>query len=150
MRLVLHQYAVGNFHFQLLLVAEHLDVLQNLDALNLDVLLSFLNVVHLVHLDPAVVEVDVELLRRLRMDYFRDEVDVGLLHQLRMDYYQVEVEMDVAQPVVLESQPELLMKRLQLQQPLPHLVQLFQHRVMPLVLQDQRQVQRQVLQPTLD
>jgi hypothetical protein len=64
-----------------------MDALQILDALNLDVVLTFLDVVHLErHLQ--VVVVDAELRHLLRMDYFQDVVDVELRHLLRMDYFQ--------------------------------------------------------------
>ena len=76
----------------------HLDVVQNLDALdrlhlqvvvhlvvlqNLDVVLQV--VVHLDEQLPLVAEVDVELRHRLRMDYCLDVVDVELPHLSRMD-----------------------------------------------------------------
>jgi hypothetical protein len=69
-----------------LLVAENLDVQQNLDEQNLDVIPPFLVVVHrfLVNLLDVV---DVELLHQLKMDCFLDEVDVELLHQLKMDCF---------------------------------------------------------------
>ena len=82
MMLVLHQYVVGNFLFQHLLVVVHQDVLQNLDAQNLDALPPFLDEAHL-----GVVLVDAELRHLLRMDYFLDEVGVELRHLLRMDYF---------------------------------------------------------------
>jgi hypothetical protein len=76
----------------------HLDVVQNLDALDrrhrqdvahLDVLQNLdevlLVVVHLDALRPLVAEVDAELRHRLRMDYFLDVVDVELPHPQRMD-----------------------------------------------------------------
>ena len=88
MMLVLHQYVVGNFQFQFqfqhLQDAQHLDVLQNLDAQNLDVLLPFLDEV-LPFL--VVVVVGVELLHLLRMDYFLDAVGAELRPLLRMDYF---------------------------------------------------------------
>ena len=82
--MVLHLYEVGNylFLFRHLLVEVHQDVLQNLDAQNLDALLSFLDEVHL-----GVVLVDAELRHLLRKDYFLDEVGVELLHLLRKDYF---------------------------------------------------------------
>ena len=124
MMLVLHQYVVGNFLFQHLLVVVHQDVLRNLDAQNLDVLPPFLDEVHL-----GVVLVGVELRHLLRMDYFLDEVGVELRHLLRMDCYQ-----DEAQPVllVLHLVLELIQQQLlHLLQPLLLLAQPFQHRVMP-------------------
>jgi hypothetical protein len=126
MKLVLHLYVVGNFLFlfQHLLVEVHQDVLQNLDAQNLDELPPFLDEVHL-----GVVLVDAELRHLLRMDYFLDEVGVELRHLLRMGCCQ-----DEAQPVllvlhlVLELIQQLLLHVLQ---PLLLLAQPFQHRVMP-------------------
>jgi hypothetical protein len=56
-----------------LLDASLVDVLQNLDALNLDVHLPFLDVVH--RLDVVADEVQ---LRQLKMDYFLDAEDVEL------------------------------------------------------------------------
>jgi hypothetical protein len=68
------------------------DVLQILDVLNLDAVLTFQDVaVH--HL---VAEVDVVLFHQLKMDYYLDVVDEELRHQLKMDYY-----LDVVQ--VLEA-----------------------------------------------
>ena len=124
MMLVLHQYVVGNFLFQHLLVVVHQDVLQNLDAQNLDELPPFLDEVHL-----GVVLVDAELRHLLRMDYFLDEVGVELRHLLRMDYF-----LDEAQPVlpVLHLVLELIQQQLlHLLQPLLLPAQPFQHRVMP-------------------
>ena len=80
------QYVVGNFQCQHLLDVVNLVGLQNLDELNLDVDLTCPDVVHLLHqLD---VQVDAELPRQLRMDYFRDAVDVELRHLKRMDYFR--------------------------------------------------------------
>jgi hypothetical protein len=89
-----------------LLVAENLDVQQNLDEQNLDVIPPFLVVVHrfLVNLLDVV---DVELLHQLKMDCFLDEVDVELLHQLKMDCFldvvlaQMVLQMKWVQQVVL-------------------------------------------------
>jgi hypothetical protein len=77
-----------------LLVAENLDVQQNLDEQNLDVIPPFLVVVHrfLVNLLDVV---DVELLHQLKMDCFLDEVDVELLHQLKMDCFLDEVDVEL-------------------------------------------------------
>jgi hypothetical protein len=92
MKLVLHLYVVGNFLFlfQHLLVEVHQDVLQNLDAQNLDALPPFLDEVHL-----GVVLVDAEPLHLLRMDYFLDVVGVELRHQLRMDCCQDEEQLEL-------------------------------------------------------
>ena len=77
---------MGNFQFQHLLDVVNLVGLQNLDELNLDVDLTCPDEVHLLHqLD---VQVDVELRRQLRMDYFRDVVDEELRHLKRMDYFR--------------------------------------------------------------
>ena len=160
--LVLHLYVVGNFlfRFQRLLVVAHLDALQNLVALNLDVLLPFLDVVHLV-----VVLVDAVLRHLLRMDYFLDVVDAVLRHLLRMDYFldvvvvelhhlqRMDYFLDAVQMELMELhlvQEALVLQLLPLLQPLPLLVQPFQHRVMPSALQDRRRVRRQVLQLILD
>ena len=124
--LALHLYVVGNFRFlcQHLLVEVHQDVLQNLDAQNLDVLPPFLDEVRLV-----VVLVGVELRHLLRMDYFLDVVGVELRHQLRMDYYQDVVQLEL---LVLHLALELFQQMLlHLLQPLLLLAQPFQHRVMP-------------------
>ena len=126
MMLVLHLYVVGNYRFlfQHLLVEVHQDVLQNLDAQNLDALPPFLDEVRL-----GVVLVDAELRHLLRMDYFLDEVGVELRHLLRMDYF-----LDEAQPVllVLHLVLELIQQQLlHLLQPLLLPAQPFQHHVMP-------------------
>jgi hypothetical protein len=87
-----------------LLVAENLDVQQNLDEQNLDVIPPFLVVVHrfLVNLLDVL---DVELLHQLKMDCFLDEVDVELLHQLKMDCF---LDVVLAQMVLmLKQQVEL-------------------------------------------
>ena len=61
--MVLHQNAVGNFRYQLMLVVVHLVAPQNLGELNQGAHLSFRDVVHLVveRLHPVVFVVDVEL-----------------------------------------------------------------------------------------
>jgi hypothetical protein len=69
-----------------------MDVLQILDELNLDVVLTFQDV----EVHRLVVVVDVVLFHQLKMDYYLDVVDVALRHQLKMDYY-----LDVVQ--VLEA-----------------------------------------------
>jgi hypothetical protein len=70
-----HQYVVGNFLLKV--DAVMMDAQQNLDALNLDVVLTYLDVVNLVHHRLDVV-VDVELRYQLKMDYCQDVVDVEL------------------------------------------------------------------------
>jgi hypothetical protein len=77
---MVHQYVVGNFLMQV--DVEMMDVQQNLDALNLDVVLTFPDVVNLVHhrLNLLVVVVDVELRHQLKMDCFLDVVVVELRH----------------------------------------------------------------------
>jgi len=80
-----HQFVVGNFRYQHLLVVVNLVEPQNLDELNLDADLTCQVVVHLLH--QLVVLVDVER-HQLRMDYFQDAVDVELRHLKRMDYFQ--------------------------------------------------------------
>jgi hypothetical protein len=143
MKLVLHLYVVGNFLFQHLLVVVHQDVLQNLDAQNLDELPPFLDEVHL-----GVVLVDAELRHLLRMDYFLDEVGVELHYLLRMDCYQDVVQLELLElHLALELFQQML---LHLLQPWLLLAQPFQHRVMPLALQDQRRVLLRVLLLILD
>ena len=57
--------------------AEKMDVLQIPDAQNLDVVLTFLDVVR--HFLAILVDVeDVELCHLLKMDYYQDEVDAEL------------------------------------------------------------------------
>ena len=124
-------------HLPHLLLLDHLDVVQNLDALvhlhqqdvvhldaqqNLDVVRP--DVVHLDALHPLVVVVDAELRHLLRMDYYQDEVDVELPHLPRMDYC-----LDVAhlEEMVLLALQELkvhleLLCMQQLQQMLPALL----------------------------
>jgi hypothetical protein len=126
MMLVLHLYVVGNYRFlfQHLLVEVHQDVLQNLDAQNLDALPPFLDEVHL-----GVVLVDAELRHLPRKDYFLDEVGVELRHLLRMDCYQDVVQLEL---LVFHLALELFQQMLlHLLQPLLLLAQPFQHRVMP-------------------
>jgi hypothetical protein len=94
--LVLHQYVVDSFQFLHLLDEAHRDALQNLDVPNLDVLLSFLDEVHLFLVG---VVVGVELRHQLKMDCYQDVVGVELRHQLKMDCYQ-----DVEQSVLLALQ----------------------------------------------
>jgi hypothetical protein len=70
-------------------------VQQNLDALNLDEVLTFphvkiQDVVNLVHHRLDVV-VDVELHHQLKMDYYLDVADVEPRHLLKMDYFLDEV-----------------------------------------------------------
>jgi hypothetical protein len=92
----------------------HLDVAQNLDALDhrqvvvhLDVLQNLDEVrqvvVHLDVLHPLDAEVDAELRHLLRMDYFLDVVGVEQPHPLRMDCCQgvvhLELEALLALPV---------------------------------------------------
>jgi hypothetical protein len=143
MMLVRHQYVVGNylFQFQHLLDVLHLDVLQNLDAQNLDALLPFLDEVLLF---LVVVVVGVELRHLLRMDYFLDAVGAEPHSLLRKDYFLDEAPLELLALLVQEL---LLLHLLQLSL-LP--VQPFQHRVMPSALQDQLRVLLQVLQLTLD
>jgi hypothetical protein len=74
-----HQYVVENFLTQVDVVK--MDVQQNQDALNLDVVLTFLDVVNLAHCLQVFV-VDVELRHQLKMDYFLDVVDVELRYLL--------------------------------------------------------------------
>ena len=77
-----------------LLVDEILvDVQQNLGVLNLDVVRSFLDVVH-----QVVVEVDVELRHQLKMDYFLDAAGEELRHRLKMDCF-----LDAVQALVLQQ-----------------------------------------------
>ena len=123
LKLVRHLYEVGNFLCQHLLVVVHLDALQSLDVLNLDVRLPFLDVGHLV-----VVLVDVELRHLQRMDYFQVAVDVELRRLMRMDYFQDEALL-VESVQLMMLLPQLLLP--QLLQLLHPLVQPFQHRVMP-------------------
>ncbi len=74
----------------------HLDVQQNLDVVHLDV-------VHLDGLHPLVAVVDAELRHLLRMDCFLDVVGVEQPHPLRMDCCQgvvhLELEVLLALPV---------------------------------------------------
>jgi hypothetical protein len=147
--LVLHQYEVGNFLFQFrhLLVVLRLVVLQNLDEQNLDALLSFLDEVlpFPFQIDLVVVVVGVELRHRLKMDCYLDAVDEELRHRLKMDCY-----LDAEQPVQLALLLLQVLLQLLSLQPLLHHVQVSQHRVMLLKLQDRPRVRLRVLQLTLD
>jgi hypothetical protein len=67
--------------------AEKMDVLQIPDAQNLDVVLTFLDVVRHFLAILVDVQVDVEPHRQLKMDCFQDEVGVELRYLLRMDCY---------------------------------------------------------------
>ena len=83
-----HQYVVENYLLKV--DAVKMVALQNLDAQNQDVVLTFLNAVHLVHQLDVVV--DVELRHQLKMDCYRDVVDVELHfllnRSMKMDCYQ--------------------------------------------------------------
>jgi hypothetical protein len=68
--------ALDRLHLQ---DVEHLDVQQNLDVERLDV--ERLDALH-----PLVAVVDEELRHLLRMDYYQDAADVELRHLMRMDY----------------------------------------------------------------
>jgi hypothetical protein len=85
--MVRHLCVVGNYLDRLyLLGAQYLVALQNQDALNQDVVLTF-QVVHRLYLRDVVV--GVELHHQLKMDYYQDVVDVELnFHSLKMDCYQ--------------------------------------------------------------
>ena len=138
-----HQRVAGN-QLRYLLDVVHLDVLQNLDELNLDVGQTFLDVAHRVHQLDVVV--DAELRHRLRMDYFLGEVGVEQRHLLRMDcclgaveLEQLKVRLDLLE---LQQQFQLALVARYCFQRLRALAQ-------PLVQLNQRQVlqliQRQVL-----
>jgi hypothetical protein len=71
-------YVVGNFLLKV--DAVMMDAQQNLDVLNLDAVLTYPDVVNLVHHRLDVV-VDVELRHQLKMDYCQDVVDVELRYQ---------------------------------------------------------------------
>jgi hypothetical protein len=86
-QLMAHQYVVENYLLKV--DAVKMVALQNLDAQNQDVVLTFLNAVHQVHQLDVVV--DVELHHQLKMDCYQDVVDAELRHQLKMDCYQVVV-----------------------------------------------------------
>ena len=73
-----HLYVVGNFLLKV--DAVMMDAQQNLDVLNLDAVLTYPDVVNLVHHRLDVV-VDVELRHQLKMDYCQDVVDVELRYQ---------------------------------------------------------------------
>jgi hypothetical protein len=133
----------------------HLDVVQNLDALdrqhlqvvvhlvvlqNLDVVLQV--VVHLDEQLPLVAVVGVELRHQLRMDCYQDVVDVELPRLPRMDCFQDVAHLELEVLLVLPELPvhlELLcMQLLQLMPPaLPH--------AMPSALQDQHRALLPVL-----
>jgi hypothetical protein len=72
---MVHLYVVGNFLLKV--DAVMMDAQQNLDVLNLDAVLTYPDVVNLVHHRLDVV-VDVELRYQLKMDYCQDVVDVEL------------------------------------------------------------------------
>jgi hypothetical protein len=92
-----HLYVVGNFLLKVDVVM--MDAQQNLDVLNLDAVLTYPDVVNLVHHRLDVV-VDVELRHQLKMDYYQDVVDVEvrflLNYQMKMDCY-----LDVESQVLL-------------------------------------------------
>jgi hypothetical protein len=67
--------------------AEKMDVLQIPDAQNLDVVLTFLDVVRHFLAILVDVQVDVEPHRQLKMDCFQDEEGVEPHSLLRMDCY---------------------------------------------------------------
>jgi hypothetical protein len=75
---MVHLYVVGNFLLKV--DAVMMDAQQNLDVLNLDAVLTYPDVVNLVHHRLDVV-VDVELRHQLKMDYCQDVVDVELRYQ---------------------------------------------------------------------
>jgi hypothetical protein len=72
-----------------------MDEQQNLDELNLDEVLTFLNVAHRLRCFPVDVQVDAEQRYLLRTDYFLDVVDAEqryllnhlLNHLLKTDYF---------------------------------------------------------------
>ena len=78
-----HQYVVGNFLLKVDVVM--MDAQQNLDALNLDEVLTYPDVVNLVLENRVhhrlVVVVDVVLRHQLKMDYCQDVVGVELRYQ---------------------------------------------------------------------
>jgi hypothetical protein len=74
-QLMVHLFVVGNFLMRV--DAVKMVALQNLDALNLGVVLTFLDEENLVHYLQVVV-VDVELRHQLKMDCYLDEVDEEL------------------------------------------------------------------------
>ena len=92
-----HLYVVGNFLLKV--DAVMMDAQQNLDVLNLDAVLTYPDVVNLVHHRLDVV-VDVELRYQLKMDYCQDVVDVELRfllnYPMKMDCY-----LDVESQVLL-------------------------------------------------
>jgi hypothetical protein len=118
----------------------HLDVVQNLDALDrrhrqdvahLDVLQNLdevlLVVAHLDALRPLVAGVDAELRHQLRMDYFLDVVDVELPHPQRMDYYLDAERQELVELLVLLELPvhlelQCIQQPLMQQLALPHVM----------------------------
>ena len=86
---MVHQYVVENFLLKV--DAVMMDAQQNLDVLNLDAVLTYPDVVNLVHHRLDVV-VDVELRHQLKMDCYRDVVVVELHfllnRSMKMDCYQ--------------------------------------------------------------
>jgi hypothetical protein len=88
-----HRCVVGDFHQDQLQVAQRLGVLQNLDELNQDAHLSYLDVARHFQLD---VVVDAELRHLMRKDYFQDVVwqdEVAAAAPwclMRKDYFQDE------------------------------------------------------------
>ena len=92
-KLVHHQYVVGNYRDHLYLQdVVYLVAPQNQDAQNQDAVLTFQGARQLNRQD---VVVDEELRFQLKMDYFPDVVDAQrhlfqLNQQLKMDYYRDE------------------------------------------------------------
>jgi hypothetical protein len=100
-------YVVGNFLLKV--DAVMMDAQQNLDVLNLVAVLTYPDVVNLVHHRLDVV-VDVELRYQLKMDYCQDVVDVELRfllnYPMKMDCY-LDVE---SQVLLLPPQMELFLQ----------------------------------------
>jgi hypothetical protein len=109
----------------------HLDVVQNLDALDRRQVVVHLDeqqnldevrqvVVHLDEQLPLVAVVDAELLHQLRMDCYLDVVDAELPHPPRMDCCQdvelLEQEVPLVLPELLEHLELRCMQQLQLMQ----------------------------------
>jgi hypothetical protein len=67
-----------------------MDVLQILDELNLDEVLTFQDEVRHFLVNLADVQVDAEPHHLLKMDCYQDVVDEELRHLLKMDYFQDE------------------------------------------------------------
>ena len=108
--MVRHQCVVENLHQLLDHQCEvHLDVLQNLDAQNLDVIPPYLVVVHQF---LQVVVVDAELRHLLKMDCYLDEVDAELRHLLKMDCFLDEAQVQLVLQVLHCQLPGLLRGRL--------------------------------------